>query len=193
TSGSTTSRWPSCWIPVLPSSPRTLPRWARLPRKCCCTASATPSAHRRPWKCPPPCSPGALGSFPPGCEQVDQPPLWILTMAAVVALTVRLTPARGSAGRGPPPPAQRGAPGGRAAPASRGASGLPARQRHDLRLPSPRAQGQDRDVGVRSVRAVRLVDDRDVILARPADAIRGQVDPARVVDLGGLDLPRGAE
>src|SRR6266568_9598134 len=85
---------------------------------------------------------------------------------------------RGAAERGPRPP---------------GVSRLPAGESHDLRTPHPRAGRDDRDGGIRRARAVCLVDDREVILARRADAVGGQVDAVRVVDLGGLDLPRRAE
>ena len=85
---------------------------------------------------------------------------------------------RGAAERGSRPP---------------GVSRLPAGESHDLRTSHPRAGRDDRDGGIRRARAVCLVDDCEVILARRADAIGGQVDAVRVVDLGGLDLPRRAE
>src|SRR5262249_42755097 len=47
--------------------------------------------------------------------------------------------------------------------------------------------------GVGGARAVGLVDDGDVVGAGGADAVGGQVEAGRVVDLDGFDLPGRAE
>ena len=100
----------------------------------------------------------------------------ILTMAAVVALTVRLTLARGSVGRVLRFAVPGGVAGDRGA-AERGSrppgvSRLPAGESHDLRTLHPRAGRDDRDGGIRRARAVCLVDDCEVILARRATRSR---------------------
>src|SRR5437868_6552240 len=89
-----------------------------------------------------------------------------------------------SGGQGAPLPVPGGVAGDRGA-AERGGgppgvSRLPAGEGHDLRVLALRARRDDRDGGIRSARAVCLVDDRDVIPARPADAVGGHVDAAWV-------------
>src|SRR5215831_6249668 len=85
---------------------------------------------------------------------------------------------RGSAKRGSGPP---------------GVSRLPAGEGHDLHALRPWTGWDDRHGGIWSARAVCLIDDRDVILARSSYAIGGHVDAARVLDVDGLDLPRRAK
>ena len=118
-------------------------------------------------------------------------------MAAVVALTVRLIPACGSAGRVVQVPSQAVAPVIVAPPSvavvPAGVSRLPAGESHDLRAPQSRPGRDDRDDRVRGLRPVGLVDDRDVIFARSADAVGGQVDAVWVLDRNRFDLPRRAE
>src|SRR6266705_2702356 len=100
-------------------------------------------------------------------------------------------------GQGAPFPAPGGVAGDRGAAergtGPRGVPRLPAGESHDLRTLQPWARRDDRYGRIRSPRPVCLVDDRDVILARAAGAIGGQVDAVRIPDRHGLDLPRRAQ
>ena len=68
-------------------------------------------------------------------------------------------------------------------------SRLPASERHDLGGPRPRPGRGDGYRGRARLRALGLVDDRDVVLASAADRVGGQVDALRVADPDRPDLP----
>ena len=122
-------------------------------------------------------------------------------MAAVLARTVRLSALPGSAGRALQVPSQGvspviAAPPRVAWPPVASPGSCPARVITCAPAPpsGPSWSGRDDAHGrIRGLRSLGLVDDRDVVLAGPFDAVSGQVDAVRILDRHGPGPARRAQ